>query len=240
MSGVEAVACDMNSDFQEAFEEKCDWIQPVFDYFHIVRNFNDKVVSEVRKDEQKRLYEEGNAEAAKALKKTRYILMSNRSTLQKKDEDAASERVIHKGSPLFKTEDIKRNGGYEAKYDALLKENKLLFTLDLIKEKLSDAYRMTDEVKMADAIGDIIDICKATGNKHLLWFGGLLNSHFEGIIAHATYKISSGKIEGINQKIKTLRRHGYGYPDDEYFFLKIMDASRKAYVRNQPSHKICD
>ncbi|MBO5615939.1 MAG: ISL3 family transposase [Prevotella sp.] len=240
MSGVEAVACDMNSDFQEAFEERCDWIQPVFDYFHIVKNFNDKVVSEVRKDEQRRLYEEGNVEAARALKKTRYILMSNRTTLQKKDADAASERVIHKGSPLFKTEDVKRKSGYEEKYDALLQENRLLFTLDLIKEKLSAAYAMTDEVQMMYAISDIIDICKATGNKHLLWFGRLLESHFEGIIAHATYKISAGKIEGINQKIKTLRRHGYGYPDDEYFFLKIMDMSRKPYIRNQASHKILD
>jgi transposase len=240
MSGVEAVACDMNSDFQEAFEEKCEWIQPVFDYFHIVKNFNDKVVSEVRKDEQRRLLEEGNIDAARALKRTRYILMSNRSTLQKKDEDAANERVVHKGSPLFKTEDIKRKSGYEAKYDALLRENKLLFTLDLIKEKLSAAYALTDEIKMSDAISDIMDICEATGNKHLLWFRKLLDDHFEGIIAHATYRISAGKIEGINQKIKTLRRHGYGYPDDEYLFLKIMDMSRKQYVRNQPSHRICD
>ena len=213
---------------------------PVFDYFHIVKNFNDKVDSEIRKDEQRRLYEEGNVEAARALKKTRYILMSNRSTLQKKDEDAESGRVIHKGSALFKTEDIKRKCGYEAKYDALLQENKLLFTLDLIKEKLSAAYAMTDEANMADAISDIMDICKATGNKHLLWFRKLLDTHFTGIIAHATYKISAGKNEGINQKIKTLRRHGYGYPDDEYFFLKIMDMSRKAYVRNQSSHRIRD
>ena len=44
MEGVEAVACDLNSDFQEAFEERCEWIQPVFDHFHIVKNFNDKVV----------------------------------------------------------------------------------------------------------------------------------------------------------------------------------------------------
>lgn len=240
MESVEAVACDMNSDFQEAFEERCPWIQPVFDYFHIVKNFNDKVVSEVRKDEQRRLYAEGNVEAAKALKKTRYILMSNRSTLQKKDADALSERVVHKGSSLFKTEDIKRKSGYEAKYDALLQENKLLFTLDLIKEKMSLAYTMINEPKMAETITDIIDICNATNNKHLLWFGKLLDSHFVGIIAHATYKISAGKIEGINQKIKTLRRHGYGYPDDEYFFLKIMDASRKPYIRNQPSHRICD
>lgn len=27
--------------------------------------------------------------------------------------------------------------------------------------------------------------------------------------------------------IKSLRRAGYGYPDDEYFFLKIFDASRR-------------
>ena len=106
MEHVKVVTCDMNSDVQEAFEERCDWIQPVFNYFHIVKNFNDKVVSEVRKDEQRRLCEEGNAEAARALKKTLYIMMSNRSTLQKKDDDVASERIIHKGSPLFKTEDI--------------------------------------------------------------------------------------------------------------------------------------
>ena len=124
--------------------------------------------------------------------------------------------------------------------DALLQENKTLFTLDLIKEKLTAAYALTDEPKMAEAIIDIIDICKATGNKHLLWFGKLLDTHFEGIITHATYKISSGKIKGINQKIKTLRRHGYGYPDDEYFFLKIMDISRKEYVRNPSSHRISD
>ena len=44
----------------------------------------------------------------------------------------------------------------------------------------------------------------------------------------------------INNKIKTLRRQGYGYPDDEYFFLKLLDMSRKKYVRNPKSHKICD
>ena len=138
MEGVEAVACDMNSDFQEAFESSCEWIQPVFDYFHIVKNYNDKVVSEIRKDEQRRLFEEGNIDAAKALKKTRYILTSNRSTLRKKDAEAAEGKILHKGSDLFKTEDIIRKGGHEARYDELLLENKLLFTVDLIKEKLVD------------------------------------------------------------------------------------------------------
>jgi transposase len=240
MDNVEAVACDMNSDFQEAFEEKCPHIQPVFDYFHIVKNFNDKVVNEVRKDEQRRLYEEGNFEAARALKKTRYILMSSRKTLQSKDNDARKERQIQRGSDLFKTDSIIRKEGHEKHYDALIQENQLLFTLDLIKENLTLAYSRKDEAIMAEDIISIMDMCKATDNLHFKWFANLLSTHFEGIIAHATYDISAAKIEGINNKIKTLRRQGYGYPDDEYFFLKLFDMSRRKYERNPKSHKICD
>ena len=93
---------------------------------------------------------------------------------------------------------------------------------------------------MADDITWIMDTCSASGNFHLQWFGRLLDNHFEGVIAHATYKISSGKMEGINNKIKVLRRQAYGLPDDDYFFLRLFDASRKDYVRNPLSHKICD
>ena len=240
MASVVAVACDMNSDFYEAFQERCPHIKIVFDHFHIVKNFNDKVISEIRKDEQKRLADEGDEEAAKSLKKSKYILMSQRSTLQRKDKEAEKGKVIHKGSALFGTEDIVRQGGHEERYNALLQENTLLFTVDLIKEMLSDAYKSSDALAMAEKILDIMDLCESSSNKHLLWFRRLLDTHFEGIIAHATYQISNGKIEGVNQKIKTLRRHGYGYPDDEYFFLKLIDASRTEYVRNPKSHRICD
>ena len=51
-------------------------------------------------------------------------------------------------------------------------------------------------------------------------------------------EIASGKIEGINNKIKVIRNQAYGIPDDEYFFLKVMDASRRTYVRNPKSHKL--
>ncbi|MBQ2641940.1 MAG: ISL3 family transposase [Lachnospiraceae bacterium] len=240
MDGVEAVACDMNSDFQEAFEEKCPHIQPVFDHFHIVKNFNEKVISAVRKDEQKRLLEEGDEEAAKSLKRTKYILTSSRKTLQRKDQEAREGRVISKGSALFCKEEVRRKEGYMEKYEELLQQNQLLFAADLVKEKLADAYRMVDEPVMAKAMIEIIDLCRSTENAHFIWFANLIENHFEGIIAHATYQITSGKVEGINNKIKTLRRQGYGYPDDEYFFLKLFDISRKDYVRNLPSHKILE
>lgn len=80
---------------------------------------------------------------------------------------------------------------------------------------------------MAEKIIEIIGLCNETANEHFEWFARLLLNHFEGIIAHATIRITSSKIEGINNRIKTIRRMGYGYPDDEYFFLKIIDMSRK-------------
>ena len=150
---------------------------------------------------------------------------------QMKDDDAGE---------IFRRNEVVRKTGYVDLYESLIRENKLLFTVDLIKEKLSEAYTLTDEVKMADSICEIMALCHETGNSHFLWFERLLDNHFEGIIAHATYKISTGRLEGINNKIKTLRRQAYGYPDDDYFFLKLFDASRKTYVRNQKSHKIYD
>lgn len=238
MDGIEAVACDMNSDFQEAFEEKCCHIQAVFDHFHIVKNFNDKVVSEIRKDEVKRLRDEGNYEAAAALKKTKYILTSSKKTLEKKDMEAAEGKVIKKSGKLFRRPEVTLKEGYLDRYEQLIAQNRLLFTADIVKDKLSLAYTLEDEIKMAYEISGIIEICIETGNKHFLWFAKLLDNHFEGIIAHAAYKISTGKLEGINNKIKTVRRQGYGYPDDDYFFLKLFDYSRKTYVRNPISHKI--
>ena len=44
--------------------------------------------------------------------------------------------------------------------------------------------------------------------------------------SHAV-SIYTGRLEGINNLIKTVRRTGYGYPDDEYFFLKLFDRSRR-------------
>lgn len=226
MKGVEAVSCDMNAGFHAAFLERCPHLRIVFDYFHVIKNFNEKVVNEVRKDEMERLYKEGNTEAASKLKHSRYILVSSRETLQKKDEKAEKEQAVKQKEFLFKKKKKKLKGGNEEKYNALIKENQLLLTIDLIKEKLKLAYKLTDETEMEAEITEIIDLCESVKNRHFDWFAKFLTSHFKGITAHAVYNISNGKMEGINQKIKTLRRHAYGYNDDDYFFLKLIDMSR--------------
>lgn len=226
MRGVEAVASDMNADYGDAFRERYPAIKVVYDHFHIVKNFNEKVINEVKKSEIKRLMAEGDVEAASSLKGSKYILMSGRDTLRQKDKDGEANKVLAKAGVLFNGPEVVQGGGNMDRYMDIILQNDKLFTADLVKEKLRHAYEADTELKMKRRINSIIWLCESTEDEHFLWFAKLLRDHYDGIISHATYHISSGRVEGTNQMIKTLRRKSYGFPDDEYFFLKIMDASR--------------
>ena len=196
---------------------------------HVLRNLTSHVrKSDIRdKDEQKRLAEEGTPEAAKLLKNSRYILMSKRSTLVQKDGDARQGKLVSVPGEIFNKPEIRAHGDNESWYDDLLEENRLFFTIDIVKDLLDQAYSSNDEVEMCVKLEYIIDICIETENSHFKWFARLLQRHLSGIYSFAKYRISTGKLEGINNKIKTERRKGYGYPDDEYFFLRLMELSRK-------------
>ena len=45
-----------------------------------------------------------------------------------------------------------------------------------------------------------------------------------GILNHADYPIGTSMLEGINNKIKLIKRKAYGYHDTEYFTLKVKQA----------------
>ena len=117
MKNVKAVASDMNADYGNAFKERYPNISVVYDHFHIVQNFNENVINAVKKDEINRLTEEGDCEAAQLLKGSKYVLMSNRSTLLQKDRDARRGKVLSKAGVLFdKTEVIQKGGNLKYYY----------------------------------------------------------------------------------------------------------------------------
>ena len=39
-----------------------------------------------------------------------------------------------------------------------------------------------------------------------------------GILASANYPMHTGVLEGVNNKIKVIKRMAYGFRDSEYFF----------------------
>ena len=48
-----------------------------------------------------------------------------------------------------------------------------------------------------------------------------LAEHAEGLLSYAVAKMSNGRMEGINRKIKTLLCQVYGFRDDDFLRLKL-------------------
>ncbi|MAB54237.1 transposase, partial [Marinobacter sp.] len=55
-------------------------------------------------------------------------------------------------------------------------------------------------------------------------FARRLKGYVEGIIASAVYRMNTSVLEGMNNKVKVIKRMAYGYRDNDYFFLKIKAA----------------
>ena len=54
--------------------------------------------------------------------------------------------------------------------------------------------------------------------------------HRTGILNYFKHRITTGKVEGINNKIKVLKRKAYGFRDVEYFKLRIYNLHESRYA----------
>ena len=61
-------------------------------------------------------------------------------------------------------------------------------------------------------------------------FYRMIQHYLTGVLSYFTYRITNSKAEGINNKIKVLKRMAYGYRDEKYFQLKIL--RRCGYLKN--------
>ena len=55
-------------------------------------------------------------------------------------------------------------------------------------------------------------------------FARNLRPYLSGILAHCRWPLGTNLVEGINNKIKVIKRAAYGFRDSAYFFLKIKAA----------------
>jgi transposase len=63
-----------------------------------------------------------------------------------------------------------------------------------------------------------------SGIEPLKKFARNLEDKLAGVLAHCRWPLHTSLLEGINNKIKVIKRAAYGFRDDDYFFLKIRQA----------------
>jgi transposase len=193
---LEAVVMDMNAAFAEEVRAQAPQARIVYDLFHVVAKYGREVIDRVRVDEANRLRHD--RKARQVVKGARWLLLRNRGNIRRR-----ADRV---------------------RLRELLEANRSLCRVYLLKDDLKalwDYRHVTYAQRFWEgwyqrAIRSRIEPLKAFARK--------LKHHIDGILAHCTYPLHTSLIEGINNKIKVIKRMAYGFRDDDYFFLKIRAA----------------
>ena len=91
-------------------------------------------------------------------------------------------------------------------------------------------WEQVDEEAAQAHLMDWILRAEISGVAMLVKFAKTLRFHAQGILAWYDYPISTGPLEGTNNKIKTMKRQAYGFRDHEFFKLKILALHRTTYA----------
>jgi transposase len=101
----------------------------------------------------------------------------------------------------------------------------------ILKEELRAFWMCSDLGEATAALEEWIAKARASRVKALKRFAKKLLSHAYGILNYFRHRVTTGPVEGINNKIKVLKRKAYGYRDMEYFKLRI-------YFLNEDRHAL--
>jgi len=189
---IKAVASDGARGYLSSTKEHAAQALVVLDHFHVKKYLND-AVDTVRKQELQTARSQNNKELTAMLHcNKRFILMQNKVTDKKRD-------LLEKLAQL--------NQGV---YQALL-----------LKEQFLSIYAAGDRSTAWANLKAWIVAALQCGLPSFEELGRKLFRKRHYVLNYFICKITTAVSEGINNKIKRLKRMAYGYRDVKYFLLKI-------------------
>ena len=88
-----------------------------------------------------------------------------------------------------------------------------------MKEQLKEIWTQTNKQEAEEVLDDWIKQAKESKIPQLINMANTLSAHRTGILVWYDCCISTGKVEGINNKIKVMKRTAYGFRDEKYLDL---------------------
>jgi transposase len=192
---LKAVGMDMHKPYEEEVRAQCPKARIVYDLFHVVAKYGREVIDRIRVDEANRLKDD--KPNRKVVKGSKWLLLRNRTNL---DDD---DRI---------------------RLDELLHANRRLSIAYVLKEDLKHLWDYSDEDAARRFWKQWYRRAIRSRTEPLKTFARHLKERIDGVLSHCSYPIHTSLIEGINNKIKLIKRMAYGFRDEEYFFLRIRAA----------------
>lgn len=103
----------------------------------------------------------------------------------------------------------------------LMEINEPLYAAYLLKEDLRTFWNLPNETLGAAFLDSWIQQANSLGLHHLSKLADTLDRHRQGLLSYFKHRISTGPLEGLNNKIKVLKRQAYGFRDMVYFKLRL-------------------
>jgi transposase len=192
---LRAAVMDMSTGYELEVRQHCRNAAIVFDLFHVVAKYGREVIDRVRVDRANEL--RADRRSRQVVKGARWLLLKNRDSLKP---------------------------GEDVTLDELLATNHALFVVYVLRDALKDLWSYRHAGYAARAWRSWYRKALRSGIQPLRRFAKALRPYRRGILAHCRYPLGTNLIEGINNKIKVIKRMAYGFRDDAYFFLKIRAA----------------
>ena len=127
-------------------------------------------------------------------------------------------------------EKVEGNEEAKQKLDCLLALNKSLNTGYILKEELRNLWNCSTREEATEYFENWLIKAWSSEVELLVKFAHTLSAHRKGILNYFDHRITTGPVEGINNKIKVLKRQAYGYRDLEYFKLRILFIHESRYA----------
>lgn len=203
LRNIDWAVMDMWKGFTKIFKRFCPNAGIIHDHFHVAKHLNE-AINKLRIAEYKKLDKQSQG----FIKGTKWLLLSRKSSLSKKQK---------------------------YKLSALFSINKKLLKAYLLKEEFRKLWSYKSyswAIKFWQNWKNKLRWQRLNSFKD---FVKLVDKHLEGIMNFYKPKhhIKMGYIEGLNNKVKTLIRRHYGFRNKEHLKMKIIQigsASLKKYV----------
>lgn len=192
---IEAVAMDMNTAFDLEVRQHCPKARVVYDLFHVIAKYGREVIDRVRVDEANRLRDD--RPQRKIVKRARWLLLRNPENVP---------------------------AAQQANLAELLAANQALMTVYVMKATLKELWQTSGAWEWLGAWRSWMKMARDSRIEPLRKFASKLRPYWRGIASRLRWPMHTGQLEGINNRIKVMKRMAYSYRDSDFFFLKIKAA----------------
>jgi len=192
---IEEVSIDLWSAYKSLVEELMPNANVTADRFHVMKQVNDELDSRRKTEKREAISLEDEAEKERILEglnKSKYSLLKNEESLNEKQKEKL--KSVQEVSPI-------------------------LATMHKLKEAFRDIFEATKSwgesvIDLLDWIYDARQYFPKSTSTIIRWFGE--------VVGYFDSKTTNGPVEGINNKLKLIKRLGFGFSNFKNFRLRCL------------------